>query len=413
MKSWNEFTHFAGVDWAKDHHDVTIIDAAGKIVDEITIEHTAEGWLKFRQRLARYPALAIAVESGQGLVIEQLVLTAAVIYVVPAKNAAAYRTRKAPSGTKTDRLDAWCLACALRSEGHDWRAVDTPDELTQKLRILCRDQVALIEQRVAFINQLQSALREYYPAAMDAFDEWTAPSAWAFIEQFPDPGALAKAGKRHWEKFLHTHRLARPGIYEKRLEIFKNAGQLIATPAVTAAKSILARCLCEMLRVLQRQIDTYDTQIKTLFEQHPDHGIFTSLPGAGPRLAPRLLSEIGAERNLFADANALQCYGGTAPISYQSGQINKVKVRHACNKHLRAAIHLWVGGAALRCPWSQVYYKAMRQRGKSHACALRNLGQRWLKIVWKMWQTHSPYDPSLHAKNQLKHGSWVLQVNPA
>jgi len=310
-------------------------------------------------------------------------------------------------------LDAWCLACALRSEGHDWRAVDTPDELTQKLRILCRDQVALIEQRVAFINQLQSALREYYPAAMDAFDEWTAPSAWAFIEQFPDPGALAKAGKRHWEKFLHTHRLARPGIYEKRLEIFKNAGQLIATPAVTAAKSILARCLCEMLRVLQRQIDTYDTQIKTLFEQHPDHGIFTSLPGAGPRLAPRLLSEIGAERNLFADANALQCYGGTAPISYQSGQINKVKVRHACNKHLRAAIHLWVGGAALRCPWSQVYYKAMRQRGKSHACALRNLGQRWLKIVWKMWQTHSPYDPSLHAKNQLKHGSWVLQVNPA
>lgn len=412
MKAFEAFTHFAGVDWAKDSHGVVVLDAAGKIVEEFTVKHTADGWLDFRQRLARYAELAVAVESGQGLVIEQLLLCAVTLYVVPAKNSAAYRTRKVASGAKTDRLDAWCLACALRSEGRDWRAVETPDELTQKLRLLCRDQVALIEQRVVFINQLQAALREYYPAALEAFDDWTAPSAWAFIERFPDPVELAKAGKRRWEKFLHTHRLARPETYQKRLEIFVRAGGLTGGPAVTAAKAMLAKSLCEMLRVLQRQIDAYSAQIKALFDQHPDRDIFGSLPGAGPKLAPRLLSELGPDRNLFASANALQCYAGTAPISYQSGQIHKVHIRRACNKHLRAAVHLWAGQAAQRCPWSRVYYRTQRERGKSHACALRNLGQCWLKILWKMWQTGRPYDPAFHSQNQLDHGSWVLRVTP-
>jgi len=385
-----------------------IIDLAGKIVKEIVIEHTAEGWFKFRQCIGAYPALAIAVESGQGLVIEQLLLIPTAIYVVPAKTAAAYRTRKASSGTKTNRLDAWFLACALRSDGYNWRSFQIPDELTQKLRLLCRDQVELIRQRVALIIQLQATLREYYPAALEAFDDWTAAHAWAFIERFPDPEALATSGKRKWENFLHSHRLTRPKTYQHRMEIFARAGALAANPAVTAAKAMLAKSLCEILQVLQHQLDAYDVEIETLFNQHPDHDLFNSLPGAGSKLAPRLLSELGTDRNLSTTANALQCYAGTAPVSYQSGQIHKVQTRRACNKHLRTAVHLWAGLAAQHCPWSKVYYQNMRKCGKSHACALRNLGQRWLKILWKMWQPRHPYDAAFHTKNQLEHGYYKL-----
>ena len=240
MKNFETFTHFAGVDWAKDSHGVCIVDGSGKVVQEIVVEHTPDGWSKLREHLGQYPALAIAVESGQGIVIEQLLLTHATLYVVAAKNAAAYRRSKVSSGSKTDRLDAWCLACSLRAEGHHWRAVETPDELTQKLKLLCRDQVGLIEQRVALINQLQSSLREYYPLALEAFEDWTKPHSWAFIERFSDPAALRKAGKRQWEKFLHTQRLARPETYQKRLDIFARENQLVASPAVSTAKAILA-----------------------------------------------------------------------------------------------------------------------------------------------------------------------------
>jgi hypothetical protein len=53
-----------------------------------------------------------------------------------------------------------------------------------------------------------------------------------------------------------------------------------------------------------------------------------------------------------------------------------------------------------------------RHYRKSHACALRCLGQRWLKILWKMWQSRQAYDEALHALNQQKHGSWVLELKP-
>ena len=187
------------------------------------------------------------------------------------------------------------------------------------LRLLCRDEVALIEERTALINQLQSALREYYPAALEAFEDWTMLSAWAFVEAFPTPQALVSAGKRKWEKFLHTEHLARPQTYQKRMEIFAHAAEFVSGQALTRAKSRLALARVRMLRVLQSQIDSYRAQIEKLFAQHPDHDLFGSLPGAGPKIAPRLLGEIGSDRSRFEDPCALQCLAGTAPVSYQSG----------------------------------------------------------------------------------------------
>jgi hypothetical protein len=95
------------------------------------------------------------------------------------------------------------------------------DPILQELRLLCRDEVVLIEQRTALVNQLQQAVLEYFPAALQAFDDWTRPSTWEFIIQFPTPQALVQAGRRRWEKFLHTHRLWRNETAEKRLQIFR------------------------------------------------------------------------------------------------------------------------------------------------------------------------------------------------
>lgn len=414
MKPWIEITHYAGFDWAKDHHDVVIVDRAGQIVADFRIEHTAAGWQHWRQQVAAFAqGLAACVETSQGVVVEQLLASEATVYPVSPASAKRYRERKVPSGNKTDQVDAWSLADALRVDGHGWKALSPEDPLVAELRLLCRDEVELISERTALINQLQSALHEYYPAALEAFEDWTQPSAWAFVEAFPSPQALQAAGKRRWEKFLHTHKLARPETYQKRLAIFARAHEFVSGPALTNAKSRLALTRARMLRVLQTQIDAYRTEIEKLFAQHPDHHLFGSLPGAGPKLAPRLLGEMGADRTRFADPGGLQCLAGTAPVSYQSGQIHKVFIRRHCNKPLRHAVQLWANLSRQSCPWASIYYDQIRQRGKSHACALRCLGQRWLKILWKMWQTGTPYDPDLHARNQLKHGSWVLKIQPA
>ncbi len=410
MPSWNQITHYAGFDWARDHHDIVILERSGQIVADIRIEHTAQGWQEFREKIQAYPVLAVAIETSQGMALDQLELTSALIYPVNPMSAQRFRERHVASGNKTDRLDAWSLADALRVDGQNWKPLQPMDPLVQELRLICRDEMHIITERTSLVNQLQQALMDYYPAALEAFDDWTQPHCWDFILQFPTPEALAKAGQRRWETFLHTHKLWRPKTVQKRLEVFKGAGNFVACAPVTAAKSLLACSLARMLKTLQTQLDEYAKRIAELFQSHPDHDLFGSLPGVGEKLGPRLLGEVGTDLSRFPDPNALQCLAGTAPVSFQSGQYHKVHLRHQCIKVLRYVVHLWSANAMLFCPWAKVYYQKKRQEGKSHACALRCLGQRLLKILWKIIATRTPYDAELHARNQQRHGSWVLQL---
>jgi transposase len=409
MKPWNELTHFAGLDWAKDRHDVVIVDKTGAVVANFGFEHSAEGWDGFRKKVQPFPALAVAIETNQGPVVEKLLEMGLTVYPLNPKSAERYRERHTSSGAKSDPLDAWSFGNALRTDGHGWRPLLPDEPLTQELRLLCRDEVALIEQRTALVNQLQAALHEYYPAALAAFGNWTAPSAWAFLEAFPTPQVLAAAGRRKWEKFSHEEGLNRHDVQERRFKIFAGATQLCGSPAVTAAKSMLVLSLVQMLRLLDAQLDAYRGRIEALFQKHPDHDIFGSLPCGGGKLGPRILSEIGDQRNRFESPSSLQCMVGTAPVTFQSGGFERVRLRRACNMNLRTAFHLWANLTRTQTPWAEAYYRFHRNKGSHHSDAVRRLANRWIKIIWKMWQTHTPYIPELHQGNQIKHGSWVLK----
>ena len=410
MKPWQDITHFAGFDWAKDHHAVLIVDTQGQIVADFEFEHSLEGWQRLVKETSAYPNLAVAIETSQGAAVDQLLQRQYAVYPVHPVAAESYRQRKAPSGTKTDHLDAWGLADALRVDGHGWRVLQPMDPVTEQLRLLCRDEVVLIEQRTALVNQLQQALAEYYPAALEAFNDWTDGFTWEFVLEFPTPQALVKAGKRRWEKFLHTHKIWRPETAEKRLKIFAQADQFKGSPAIVRAKSQLAVSLAKLLRTLRQQLDLYRKEIEALFKDHPDHDLFGSLPGAKKVLAPRLLAAIGVNPDRYGSQEVLQCIAGTAPVSYQSGKIHKVHVRWACDKFVRHTVHLWADCFRKATVWGQAYYQKKRAEGMNHACALRCLGQRLLKILFRMLTTKMPYNAELHAQNQQKHGSWVLQL---
>ncbi len=156
-----------------------------------------------------------------------------------------------------------------------------------------------------------------------------------------------------------------------------------------------------------------------------DSSLITGIARTCARGMGHPLAELGDNRQRFdghSSHKSLQCHAGTAPVSYQSGQFKKVHFGHsrrACHKVLRHTVHLWANLSRTQCPWAQAYYEKKRDKGQSHACALRCLGQRWLKILWKNnvplrgWQTGERYDAELHQRNQLKHGSWVIGLMPA
>lgn len=409
------FDAFAGFDWAGDHHDIVVLDRGGKILLQLTFADDAEGWADLAKRLSvdlglDMARLAVAIETNNGPAVERLLALGCVLYPLNPKAAQRYRDRKSNAGCKSDGLDGLSFGDALRTDGHNWRPLKPDDPLTQELRILCRDEVQLIAQRTALVNQLRAALREYYPAALEAFDNWVSDGPWAFIQAFSTPQALVAAGKRRWEKFLHAHKLYRPETYQKRLEIFARADQFCGTAAVTRAKSRLAVTLAGQLRLLEQQLAQYRKSIEDLFAQHPDHDVFGSLPGAGPKIAPRLLGELGNDPSRFGTHQSLQCYGGSAPVTRQSGKTRSVFFRRACNKRLRQTLHYWADKSRDKCAWAEVFYQRKREQGQNHAAALRCLANRWIEILWKMWHTHSRYDEALHTRNQIKHGSWVIQM---
>jgi len=418
MQPFDQFTSFAGFDWARQDHHIVIVDRGGKIVLSLAVEETAEGWTSLRQKIVELlggdlSRIAVTVETNCGPAVERLLEMGLAVYPLNPKSAERYRDRKSPAGVKSDQRDAFCFADALRTDGHGWRRLRPQDPLTAELRLLCRDEIALIEQRTALVNHLRATLHEYYPAALEAFDDWVSPASWDFVLTFPTPVELVAAGRRRHQSFLHSHKLYRPQTAPKRLEIFSRADTFASpNPAVTRAKSLLAVTLAKQLRTLQAQLNEYRARITKLFNDHPDRDCFGSLPGAGEKLAPRLLAELGSDRQTFDSPDALRCYAGTAPVLHQSGKTRFVTLRRACNTTLRATVHLWADTSRKTCAWAQTYYQQKKSQGLTHAAALRCLGQRWLKILWKMWQENKPYDEARHTRNQVKHGSWVLGLMP-
>jgi transposase len=417
---FSTLTHYGAVDWARGHHDLCVMDRGGGIVFELSIDDTPQGWAQVREKLAAIkspegsPAVVgFAIETCSGPAVERLLEAGLAVYPLNPKAAERYRDRKAPAGAKSDELDAFCFADALRTDGHQWRPLRPQDPLTHELRLLCRDEITLIGQRTALVNQLQATLNEYYPTALAAFDDWAGVGSWEFIIAFPTPHQLASAGKRKWEKFLHVHKLYRPQTSAKRLELFTQAAAS-ASPnsAVTAAKSFLAVRLAKQLRMLQAQLDEYRQRINELFAQHPDRDLFGSLPGAGEKIASRLLAELGSDRQVFDDAQAMQCYAGCAPVTKKSGKSHRVIFRRACNRVLRATLHLWADHSRVKAPWADAYYRHKRDQGMGHAAALRCLAMRWLKILYRMWIDRTVYDGDRHLRDQVKYGSWVIELLP-
>ena len=409
-QNWTDQPYFAALDWAKDHHNVVVVDRGGVIVADFEFAHTVEGWAQFEQQMQPFGRCPVSLETSKGPAVDQLLQRNYPLYPLNPKAAERYRDRKLPSGGKTDRHDCWSMADALRTDGHAWAQLLAQDEATASLRLICRDESGLIEQRTALVNQIQAALLEYYPVALESFEDWTKPFAWAFVQAFPTPQALLQAGKRRHEKFLHSHKLWRPEMAQARLKAWSNPKQLQASAAVVQAKSLLALSLVSMLQCLQKQLDEYRQRIRAAFEAHPDHDIFGGLPGAKDKLAPRLLCELGTRRELFPDVQSLSCRAGVSPVSFQSGQIRKAHIRWACDRFLRHTVHLWVDKSRATCPWAQAYYRAKRNSGHSHASALRCLAKRWLKILWRLWQDRTSYNESIHLQSLQTHGSFVSKL---
>jgi transposase len=245
-----------------------------------------------------------AVEGGHGLLVAALVDAG---LPVAALNPVTAKRLRPPSGVKTDALDAVLLARTARTR---WPAVPRlrpQSALVQELKLLPRDLERLIGQQTSLTNQPSACLKHYYPVALTCFDSIALPVALAFLQHFPTPAAAQQASVEQLTDFLVTARYPRSlpatrAKAEQRATLLQTP-QLRAPAPVVRAKAQLTPVLVAQLQLVHEQIAAYDAAIGDLARQHEDHALFASLPGAGPRLAPRLLAA-GCWRNGVTTARA-------------------------------------------------------------------------------------------------------------
>jgi len=402
-------TNWAGIDWGDKTHSLAIVDARGNLVARHDFAHSAEGLDDIADTLTRHaPIAGVAIEKNRHLVIDKLLEAAFTVYPINPKVSKRWRECLSVDPPKSDAGDGIHLADGLRLYQDKLTALHPDDPLTRELRVLCHDECGFIKDRTATANRLKACLKEYHPEALGWFHDFTKPTAADFVLAFPTPEALRAASEDKLRKFLCSHHIGLSPIWKSRLASRTTAARWPSDPATVAAKSRQAIALAKQLRTLGAILTDYRKQIEELYAQHPDSHLFSSLPGAGAKLAPRLVTHIGADRTRYSDATGLQALSGTVPVTKKSGDGGGPKFRWACQKGFRNTLFLFAFQSITRSAWARAYYDRARERGKSHPEALRGLGAKWLKIIYRMWAERKPYDERLYIAALSRYGSPLI-----
>jgi len=395
--------HFAGIDWADDHHDIVVLDANGEVVKQLRIEQSGVGLDKLCAELKRIadPAdIACIIETRHGILVNHLYEEGFKVYPVNPKTVDRHRS---PARAKTDKIDAAILARHGRNELPHLRRLEQDNPIIQGLKLLTRDQVALIQQQTRLVNQLTACLKEYYPVALDIFCKLNQPTTLAFLQAFPTPDHLTLAGLAGVETFLRQRRYPRPEQLLDKLRLLLQQRMLHSNSVVAWAKSRLMLALVAQLAPLGDAIRAYDKDIEDLFRRHSDSKLFQSLPGAGGRLASRLLAEWGDNRTRYESHESVAALAGTSAVPYQSGRIRRARKRYACVKSFRAAMYQFAWLSTQQEPWAKEYYDRKRSEGKSHSVAVRSLSNQWVRIMYRMWIEREPYSREKYMAARARH----------
>ena len=393
-----------GIDWASDHHDIAIVDEDGAKLSAFRIEHNTQGLHLLRDKLRGLNVpkeeIIIGIETHRLLIVEFLLNEGFHICSINPKAIDRYRDRYTASQSKSDAFDAEIIAQALRTDPARFRRLVPDTQLLRELRILVQDQQRLIRTQTRFLNQLQACLKDYYPVALELFDNFDSSVALEYLSRYPQ---VTPVPAKKLEKFLRAK--CHPNAQLKAREISKKISepQIFVEEFTVRAKSRMLSTLVEQLLSLRARIREYQKEIDQLFDRHPDSGLFKSLPGAGERNAPRLLTEIGDNRDKHSDADSLQCEAGTSPVTRSSGKIRTVMMRRACRLSFRNTMHQFSFCTLTQSGWSKTFYDQQKAKGKTHASALRSLGDKWLKIIHHLWQKKISYDENIYLASRMRH----------
>jgi transposase len=399
---------FVGDDWAEAHHDVHVMNEAGDKLATRRLPEGMEGIRRFHELLAGFvdePAeVVVGIETDRGLWVHALAATGYEVYAINPLAVARYRDRHNVAGAKSDAGDAKVLADLVRTDRHNHRPIAGDSPGAEAIKVLARAHQNLIWARNRHTNQLRNALREYYPAALEAFDDLADRDALGVLGRAPMPEAGAALSVSQIRSALK--RAGRQRNLDRRageIQTALRSDQLAAPSVLAQAFAATTKAAVGIIGELNRQITELETALEDRFEQHPDADIYLSQPGLGDVLGARVLGEFGDDPDRYATAKSRKNYAGTSPLTVASGKKRAVLARHVRNRRLYDAIDQWAFCSLSASPGCRAFYDQRRATGDLHHQALRALGNRLVGILHGCLQHRTPYN---------EHTAWAHRTAP-
>jgi hypothetical protein len=391
---------FVGVDWAEAHHDVHVQNEDGKRLAGGRLPEGVEGIARFHDLVGGHVddpgEVVVGIETDRGLFVAALVAAGYLVFAVNPMSTSRYRDRHSTSGAKSDPGDAKVLADMVRTDRHNHRPVAADSEAVQAIKILARAHQKMIWSRGRQTNGLRSSLREFYPAALAAFDDLTSTDALEVLRVAPTPelgrtlsvSKIAAALRRGGRQRRINARAA-------EIQAALRVPQLAAPAAISTAMGMSVAASVAVIAAMVAQIAVLAQELEAGFDKHPAAEVVRSLPGLGTVLGARVLGEFGDEPNRYDTAKSRKNYAGTSPITRASGTKRVVLARYARNDRLADAIYLWAFAALTASPGARAFYDTHRAAGDTHHAALRALGNRLVGILHGCLDHHTGYDETI------------------
>jgi len=397
---------YIGIDWSENKHDVAIMNEAGKLLVQFSIEHTPDGFAKILSRCRRFGIesenAVVGLETAHNLLMDFLWARGfAEVYVVPPGVVSSSRGRYRQSGANTDAYDSAVIADLLRTDRHRLHPWQPDSLLARQVRADVSLHGHFTKTSTQQCLRLRSVLLRYYPAALKVFSNLKAGVTLQFLQQYPTPEAAKALTYTEFETFVRTQGYTRisnlPACFARLQAEYPQA-----TPETVLVYQHEAVQMAQALTLSQRQRKDTLRRLRNRFNEHPDAPIFDSMPGVGELLAPALLAKFGDDRQRFPNAATIQALAGTCPVTRQSGKYKSVRFRHACDKNFRHIAQQWARFSVQQSVWANTYLAQVQARSHSENHAYRCLANRWLAILWACWQSGRPYDEAYHMQQRIR-----------
>ncbi|MFD6567940.1 IS110 family transposase [Micromonospora profundi] len=336
--------------------------------------------------------MKIGIETDRGPWVQALIAAGYTVFAVNPLQEARYRERLAVSGAKSDAADAHMLADMVRTDSHQLRPVAGDSAEAEAVKVVARMHKTLIWERTRAGQRLRHALREYFPAALAAFEDLDAGDTLELLARAPDPVSAARLSLAQISAALKRARRRDIPAKAAAIQAVLRAEHLGQPAVVTAAYAASVRALVALLVTLNAQVTTMQGQVEAHFGQHPDAEIILSQPGLGVVLGTRVLAEFGDDHDRYTSAKARKNYAATSPITRASGKKRTVMARFVHNDRLIDALMTQAFTSLRTSPGARAYYDQQRARGASYRAALRQLANRLVGILHGCLKTGTTYN---------------------